>query len=904
MRIVILIWMLAPLVAAAQSQTDSVLPLPHYVLSWGAARMDHDSVVALLPTFDAEETIITLCKLSQSLLVVEHDYEKAKHYASVALSLSSKSDYPHGIITARYLLAGYASIAEKDTIKSIRLLQQAERYFNQNIHWSMKYRIWFDIGTKFEKLNMVDSAICYFSKPLKYLDAEEAWLAHYGAYSWLIQHCKISQDYVNLSQYLDKQLNILITHPEFRLFQSPITELAIYENIIMDYAVTGQYKTAADVCRKILDSISVWKNPDALWDMFQAKFLGRIARVYHHWGRYDTALIYHDSALIMFNHLIVNHREQVLSNSIYPTQKEWEINMANQLEERAGVLIKTGNFGQAASDLEISLKMRTEKNDMLGVAMCYDKLGELYHMQGNFGEAVKNYDSALIIKEDFVEAFNKKHKLLTAAHWTMIARESIAETYLKLAQLYGANGLIGLSEEALNKSIATSRAIGSKKGEAEALTALGNLLLANNSADSAIVCYRQSKMIYAQLNSLPGLGISHENMGNYHSALDNPTAAMIDYCQAQQFFEQTQMLRDLPRVLERQAAIYHQNGMIDLAAEKYNAALSIAMQLDLKNILMKCHEALSEISLQNGNTGQALAHFREYARVKDAMFSIETSRQISEIETRYETQKKEQKILQLENENMLAKSIALRNKAILMAVAGFSIFAMLWLMLYVRHNRLRNQQEQNRLQQKLLRSQMNPHFIFNSLSSVQNAIINDRPDIAGSYLTRFSKLMRNILVSSTMEHIPLEDELATIENYLVLQKTRFSEKFDYFIQVDETVDTDQIQIPPMMLQPFIENAIEHGFKHLQTAGKIWVRFFTENEVLVIEVEDNGIGRQKAAELYHKDKRDYKSMATELTRQRIAALNRGKRRKITFNIIDQKNELGEAKGTKVVFRFPL
>jgi sensor histidine kinase YesM len=132
--------------------------------------------------------------------------------------------------------------------------------------------------------------------------------------------------------------------------------------------------------------------------------------------------------------------------------------------------------------------------------------------------------------------------------------------------------------------------------------------------------------------------------------------------------------------------------------------------------------------------------------------------------------------------------------------------------LYFRQGRINAMHEKMLVEQRLFRSQMNPHFIFNSLASVQNFIVKQDDTKASIYLSRFSELVRSILNNSLQEQITLEEEISTIENYLALQKVRFSDQFDYELEVDETLDPESTFVPPMLTQPFIENAIEHGIK--------------------------------------------------------------------------------------------
>ena len=175
---------------------------------------------------------------------------------------------------------------------------------------------------------------------------------------------------------------------------------------------------------------------------------------------------------------------------------------------------------------------------------------------------------------------------------------------------------------------------------------------------------------------------------------------------------------------------------------------------------------------------------------------------------------------------------------------------------------------------------------------------------ASIYLSRFSELVRSILNNSIEEQITLEEELNTIENYLELQKVRFPDKFDYSIEMDEKIESESIFIPPMLAQPFIENAIEHGIKHKGSKGNIKVRFRLNNQNLIYEVEDDGIGRERSQEILHRQNKGHKSLATTITQERIKVLNKKLKHKIKLEIIDLKNDMGDAAGTKVVFDISL
>jgi LytS/YehU family sensor histidine kinase len=171
---------------------------------------------------------------------------------------------------------------------------------------------------------------------------------------------------------------------------------------------------------------------------------------------------------------------------------------------------------------------------------------------------------------------------------------------------------------------------------------------------------------------------------------------------------------------------------------------------------------------------------------------------------------------------------------------------------------------------------------------------------ASVYLSNFSDLVRNILEHSSRESIPLDKEISTIRNYFELQKVRFMDKFDYSISVDESIDIEVTEIPPMLAQPFIENAIEHGIRHRETPGHIWISYKKRPKGLEINIEDNGVGRARAKELEASEKENHLSVATNITRQRLSVLNKRSGRKIRMDILDLKADSGAATGTLVRF----
>ena len=241
-----------------------------------------------------------------------------------------------------------------------------------------------------------------------------------------------------------------------------------------------------------------------------------------------------------------------------------------------------------------------------------------------------------------------------------------------------------------------------------------------------------------------------------------------------------------------------------------------------------------------------------------------------------------------------------------------ALLVILAIMAYIKY-REKNIKEKNKLlllEQKLLRSQMNPHFIFNSLTSIQSFIFENNPIEAGSYLSRFSDLIRSILYNSREEYISLEKEISTLENYLEIQQIRYNNKFDYSIDVDPEIDIEMLAIPPMLAQPFIENSVEHGIRHIEGKGIISVKYSLLDESVILVIQDNGIGIEASKKMKNKKAQEHKSLAMIITKERIDILNNKMKKKsysikIKDIIADSNNSFGETiMGTKVEFVIPL
>jgi LytS/YehU family sensor histidine kinase len=211
-------------------------------------------------------------------------------------------------------------------------------------------------------------------------------------------------------------------------------------------------------------------------------------------------------------------------------------------------------------------------------------------------------------------------------------------------------------------------------------------------------------------------------------------------------------------------------------------------------------------------------------------------------------------------------------------------------------------QKSAEMEMQALRAQMNPHFIFNSLNSINMFILENNKLQASEYLSKFSRLVRLILQNSQEALVPLGRELEAFRLYLELEALRFENKFEYKITVAGNVDTTMLRVPPLIIQPYAENAIWHGLMHKREKGHLEIDVYGEDEMLFYKITDDGIGRKEAAELKSRSASTQKSMGMRITADRIAMLQH--RNETSITITDLVLPDGNPGGTEVLIKIPI
>jgi LytS/YehU family sensor histidine kinase len=213
-------------------------------------------------------------------------------------------------------------------------------------------------------------------------------------------------------------------------------------------------------------------------------------------------------------------------------------------------------------------------------------------------------------------------------------------------------------------------------------------------------------------------------------------------------------------------------------------------------------------------------------------------------------------------------------------------------------------QKASELEMQALRAQMNPHFIFNSLNSINRFILQNNKAEASEYLIKFSKLVRMILQNSQASLISLESELESLGLYLEMEALRFNYHFDYKISVSKDLDVEVLKVPPLIIQPYVENAIWHGLMQKEEKGQLDIEVWQEGDWVYLKITDNGIGRERASELASKSATRHKSMGLRITASRIAMMQHSNGEESPVKIHDLIEPDGAAAGTEVVIKMPL
>lgn len=502
--------------------------------------------------------------------------------------------------------------------------------------------------------------------------------------------------------------------------------------------------------------------------------------------------------------------------------------------------------------------------------------------------------------------------------------------------------------------------LGDRQRIASTLNGIGNVYWRTGKNDLAIDSYKQANTIYSSLNSLAryGMGLQNlanvyvtmeqydtakryylealklvrehgsdaemsfilANLGDLHEELNDYRSALSYNLQALEIRRKSAQKRSLAATLIDVGHIYTVLNRYDEAMPSLNEGVEIANNIGAKSLIVEGYTNLSNLYKAKRDFENAYTYSTLSQQWKDSISSEESREQINKLQTLYETEKKDKQIVLLAKEKELQEKEAQRQASLKKVfLAGFILMLLSGgLGIYAFQQRLKNQKivaaknEEIRdityqrqiieLEMKALRAQINPHFLFNCLNSINRMIVKGEYESASLYLKKFSKLVRLIVENVEGGRVSLENELALIESYIQLEELRFKGKIAYEISIDKDIERENTFLPPMVLQPFVENAIWHGLMHKDSEGHIRIAVKEDKDALLCTIEDNGVGRGKSKELQQKDEVKTKSLGIKITEERLRLMNKLKMDDL-IRIVDLQDH-GEATGTRVEISIPL
>lgn len=601
-----------------------------------------------------------------------------------------------------------------------------------------------------------------------------------------------------------------------------------------------------------------------------------------------------------------------------PTMKE-DTNKTIALQKIASIYLFTDlEYSKKYTDTLLRLTTKISDNKRTGQA--YQLYGEYYYRNNDWLnmkrslEKAKTFFSTKTDKAEFIpinslyaQYYSKMGDSETAINMYLKSLRSYEElndkagegkTLSSIAFLMGKNKRYKEAEDYYLKAIRIRKELGDKRGESLIYLNLGSFYCEQEQYEKAYPTIQAALTIQKELGDKIIIAGCEANLANLYNKKNEYQQSLNLTDKLLPFYIEQNNTQTLIILYIYRAASY--TGLKD--QEK---ALK---QLELADQLLISGDKITEAYINSeyyktykafGNTAQALKYYEKTVELEKENNTLEMQNNISKLKELYETEQKEQENKELKQANEINQLQLKNNRYLLIGILSLSVLIILVSLLIIRTNRIKSREKNVQLQQKLLVSQMNPHFIFNSLNSIQNFIYKQDALNASTYLSRFSELMRMILTFSRKDQITLAEEKQLLERYLEIQKLRFGDKLTWEITSDESIDEENVLIQPMLAQPFIENSLEHGLFKSQETGIISIRFNKEKDYLIFEVEDNGTGLDTAV----KKSGSHESLATRITHERISGIRTLTGKNTVFEVINLKDLHPEQHGVKVVFKIP-
>jgi tetratricopeptide (TPR) repeat protein len=606
-----------------------------------------------------------------------------------------------------------------------------------------------------------------------------------------------------------------------------------------------------------------------------------------------------------------------------------------------------GNEVKAKAFVTNAISIFEQIGNEQGLAASLNNLGAINNRLGDYAEGLRALERSLAI---FQQVGNQ---------------EAIGSVLNYIGINYQNQGNYDKAIDYCLQGLQIRRKINDHPGIAFSLINMGNMYLAADKLTTALDYYKQS-LAYAEEKGLSSLeysllqlGETYRRLGRHEEALSyllrllksNSRSATVAYNAVGEVYfarkDYDLSLKYLLKALslsEKGHDMSHVNVLNNIsrvytAQKRYPLALSyakrshaLALKTGSRKEIKNSAQTLSEIYAGLHQFAKAYEYQTLYITLKDSITSEEYTKRLAVLEANLELAKKQAHIETLTQQQQLHQQ-ELKRQAILrnVFIVGLGFTLMLGLVIFrnISLNRKAERLLKDRLERDLalerlekeqklsayksrtvdlemmaLRAQMNPHFIFNCLNSINRFILKNESEAASDYLTKFSKLIRLILQNSQAKFVCLENELEALRLYMDMEVSRFEQHFDYKIICDSDLEIEHIEVPPLVIQPYVENAIWHGLMHKGDKGHLLIELHQENKTLFCQITDDGVGRKRAAELKSKSASKNKSLGMKITEHRLELINALNDKATTVEVTDLVDSSGDACGTSVLLKIPV
>ena len=561
-----------------------------------------------------------------------------------------------------------------------------------------------------------------------------------------------------------------------------------------------------------------------------------------------------------------------------------------------------GDFNEAEYYYKKALVIDKQRKDTLEQTRIYNNLGHLYLLWGRLDLSVESSHNGITLLETMVrkrtipktipQFGNKSSDLVMSFFYS-----SIGQINMKVGNYWEAVAYYKKAMTCTGKSK-------DKIYYASALNDVASAYQHLKQYNQALFYCQKAIAINNEIDNAYGIGLNYQILGDIYTQTENFGDAKTMLDEGMELLERSNDKTAQSMTLLSIVALDIKSNHLDRAQKNLDHCFELANASGDLEVLSQYYYYQFRLDSLNKSKDKALANFIKYHELNRQIIDIKINNRIAEIQTSFEIQRTEQENKLLKSENEIQQMRINKNKTVILILCGLFCSIAVITLLIMRHQRLLTQHKIIELKQKNLNQQMNPHFVYNCLTSIQSFIFHN--DISNSleYLSKFSKLMRKILESSQNQYMSVQDEIDVLTLYLTLESIRFKGKFDYEITVDDKIDPILFKIPSLLIQPFVENSIWHGIQNKDGKGRIEVAFNLSDKAIFCTIEDNGIGRDHAEMLKNKVISSHISLGASITQARIKLLKSLYGNKLGIRYIDLKDFNNRAAGTRVEIFLPI